>query len=239
MVARFIVPALLLPALMAAAPYDAPAVAATTLSFDSVGDTGRFGFSGIEGVAGTENVAAVLTLTLRARTANSFLLDYAISNDTGGSFDKATLLSFGFDIAQPLFSAVATGVYDRTGTGAVPGFGPVDLCVLAGGPAGVCNGNSNAGVKVGEAAGRGTLTLRLSTPSTSLELDNSFVRWGNVRSKRPDIKVPEGISEGLVLMEPAPEPATWAMMIAGFGLVGTALRQKPRSARKQVNRPGF
>jgi hypothetical protein len=27
--------------------------------------------------------------------------------------------------------------------------------------------------------------------------------------------------------DPIPEPATWAMLIAGFGLVGTAARRRP------------
>jgi hypothetical protein len=33
--------------------------------------------------------------------------------------------------------------------------------------------------------------------------------------------------------EPAPEPATWAMMLAGFAMVGGAARRRQRSARKQ------
>lgn len=226
MVARFIVPALLLPALMAAAPFDAPAVAATTLSFDTAGDEGRFGFSGLVGIAGTEDVAATLTLTLLSRTSNFFLLGYSISNDTAGSFDRATLTGFGFDIGQGLLASFATGDFNRVSSGTAPGFGSTDLCLMAGGPAGSCNGNGNAGVRLGGDPGTGSLLLLLSAPSASLELSNSFARWSSVRSKKANITANDAVSAGFALPEPAPEPGTWALMIAGFGLIGTALRRR-------------
>jgi hypothetical protein len=237
MVARFIVPALLLPALMAAAPFDARAIAATTLSFDSAGDVGRFGFSGLRGIDGTEDVAATLTLTLLGRTSNLFQFGYSLSNDTGGNFDRATITGFGFNIEQDLLAAVTTGEFDRSGRGAVPDFGTTDFCAMAGGPWGSCSSNTNAGVRLGEAPGTGTLTLWLAAPSASLDLSNSFVRWSSVRSKPDDIAVSSGVSDGFVPFEPAPEPATWAMMIAGFGLVGAALRRRPTETHKEVNDP--
>jgi hypothetical protein len=223
-VARFIVPALLLPALLAAAPFDGPAYAAATLSFEAAGDTGRFGFSGVDGVPGTTDVQALLTLTLLSRTASSFVFGYTIANDTAGSFDRGTLTTFGFDIAQDLRSANAAGSFTRTGKGQVPGFGPTDLCVMAAGPAGVCNGKFNSGVKLGAADGTGTLTLWLAAPSDSIDLSHGFVRWASVRSRPAGVNLDDGVSTGFVLPEPAPEPASWALMLAGFGLVGMGLR---------------
>jgi hypothetical protein len=237
MVARFIVPALLLPALMAAAPFDAPAVAATTLSFDSVGDTGGFGFRGLRGIDGTDDVGATLTLTLLSRTANLFSFGYSVSNDTGGNFDRATIVSFGFSLEQDLLTAITTGEFDRAGRGTVPGFGTTDFCAMAGGPWGSCTSNTNAGIRIDEAPGTGTLMLWLRAPSATIDLSDSFVRWSSVRSKPDDIAASSAISDGFTLLEPLPEPATWATMIMGFGLVGIALRRRAAEAPKELNDP--
>lgn len=36
------------------------------------------------------------------------------------------------------------------------------------------------------------------------------------------------------LFEPIPEPGTWAMLIAGFGLIGAAQRRRRRIARRSI-----
>lgn len=235
MVARFIVPALLLPVLMAASPFDAPAEAAAVLSFANAGDSGSFAFSGLKGIDGTEDVAATLSLTLLARTSSYFLLGYSLENDTGGNFDRATITGFGFDIEQPLYAGVSTGEFNRWGQGNVPGLGLRDFCANAGGPTGRCDTSSGAGVRLGEGPGTGTLMLLLSAPSGTIDLSNSFVRWSSVRSKPDDLYVNTAVSEGFLPFEPAPEPATWAMMIAGFGLVGAALRRREKTNRETID----
>jgi hypothetical protein len=40
---------------------------------------------------------------------------------------------------------------------------------------------------------------------------------------------PGGEIRGFLLPPPVPEPATWAMMLTGFGLIGTALRRRQRT----------
>jgi hypothetical protein len=58
--------------------------------------------------------------------------------------------------------------------------------------------------------------------------------------------LPEGISftsaSGVFLVPPTggvPEPASWAMLISGFGLVGAAARRRRRSAASQANDPSI
>ena len=62
--------------------------------------------------------------------------------------------------------------------------------------------------------GQGDTTIRVNTSNPSLD-DNIFLAAFI-------------INEGLVTV---PEPATWAMMIVGFGLVGFATRRRERMAR--------
>ncbi|WP_181160002.1 collagen-binding domain-containing protein [Sandaracinobacter neustonicus] len=63
---------------------------------------------------------------------------------------------------------------------------------------------------------------------------NSAIR-GTVVAK--DLQASSGVKMAafdgtdIGLADPAPEPATWAMMIAGFGLVGAALRRRERRGR--------
>ncbi|WP_380874318.1 hypothetical protein ACFB49_47180 [Sphingomonas sp. DBB INV C78] len=69
--------------------------------------------------------------------------------------------------------------------------------------------NSNGRILVTADAGQTIVGLRLSSSSNSFEVDNLAVT-------------------------PVPEPATWAMMLAGFGLVGAGLRSRRREATAQI-----
>ncbi len=54
--------------------------------------------------------------------------------------------------------------------------------------------------------------------------DGRIFRLGGQRSSLAALAVPTALS--------APEPASWAMLLAGFGLVGAALRRQARAARR-------
>jgi hypothetical protein len=54
------------------------------------------------------------------------------------------------------------------------------------------------------------------TPTTSLDLNQN------------------GFSNGLIIGNGVPEPATWAMMLLGFGTVGFTLRRRRRALMPQV-----
>jgi hypothetical protein len=57
------------------------------------------------------------------------------------------------------------------------------------------------------------------------------VQAHGLRSSGTGVLLPAGLVEGgqLAFLASVPEPATWAMMIAGFGFVGTAARRRQRS----------
>lgn len=78
-----------------------------------------------------------------------------------------------------------------------------------------------------------------SLDAISLDGSNSRV-WGGIHfSYDRDAGLAAGTriarwELGQTAFNPVPEPATWAMMIAGAGLVGTALRRRRRIAREAV-----
>jgi hypothetical protein len=227
LVAKATVPVLLLPAALAAALSSSRVEAATSLTFAPGGlQQGWFEFTGINGKTGTEDIAARLSLTLLKSDAKSFTFGYVIANRTGGDFTGARLFGFGFDLDSDLKSASATGPYDRIASGNMPGFGPVDVCLLAGGNGKNCAQAGKEGLLIGDEPGEGSFTLVLPKAVTALTLSNSFVRWEGLKAEDPKIKG-SGFSSGTALeMLPLPEPASWTMMIAGFGLVGASFRRR-------------
>jgi hypothetical protein len=56
-----------------------------------------------------------------------------------------------------------------------------------------------------------------------VELSNFAVRYQSITGAQGGNS---GIGVGTPSVDAVPEPATWAMMIGGFGLVGGALRRR-------------
>ncbi|WP_309643094.1 FxDxF family PEP-CTERM protein [Phenylobacterium sp.] len=96
----------------------------------------------------------------------------------------------------------------------------------------------------------GATLLATTTFTTTAEPIDSFagVTWGDLSYSRLSYAVgpgsysftitgdgaagvPAGFGVRLDASSAVPEPATWAMMIAGFGLVGGALRQRKATAQ--------
>ena len=74
-------------------------------------------------------------------------------------------------------------------------------------------------------AGTGDCQQSFGQPQSVVTLSNLYVRWQESHVKK-DIPQEAVLSMTAVSPEPAPEPATWALFIAGFGAVGFALRRK-------------
>lgn len=226
MVARFIIPALLLPAMMAAQPFQSSAHAATGIGFGWGAITSHtYDFAGLEGHEGTDDAAARLTLTLFATTPGLFVFSYNVENLAGGDFDRARLSGFGFDADPNAAWASSTGGFTHVSTGTVnPGFS-TRLCFNASG--GGCNSNGNAGLSIGQRPASGLLAIGFSQPQDIVTLSNAYVRWQGLRSREHEMNNAAAISHvSAEMFEPAPEPATWTMMIAGFGLIGASVRRQ-------------
>ena len=74
-------------------------------------------------------------------------------------------------------------------------------------------------------------SLTTSTGNSTRNI-NDQNKWGNLWLIGSDWTNSDGKIDGFKLnnLEVVPEPATWAMMICGFGFVGAAMRRKTRQA---------
>jgi hypothetical protein len=71
--------------------------------------------------------------------------------------------------------------------------------------------------------------------ATGLLFSRGTLRFGMV-DERP-VGIFNGTVEGRLVAPAIPEPATWAMMVAGFGLVGGALRRRGGFSGRPGHRP--
>lgn len=215
-----------------------PAAAVTSLSFAAPG-TQSVQFNGFtEKGAPLDGLAGRLDLTLVSVDGGKAQFDYALVNLSGGAIDTARISLFGFDVAG-LKSATASGDFAGVGAGNVPMLGFADVCFSAG-KGGNCAGGGGAGIWGGEAA-TGSFTLNYADTGLPLVLDNLFVRYQSIASTEFGIKGGSGIGVGTVWQDgggiggAVPEPATWGLMIAGFGLVGASLRRRKSAMQRVMN----
>lgn len=84
---------------------------------------------------------------------------------------------------------------------------------------GQCTGNGG-GLTYGE-DGAGTLTLNFTLAQSAIDFSNLYVRYQSIAA--PGLTSDSAVG---VPVTAVPEPGTWALMIAGFGLMGAALRSR-------------
>ncbi len=234
-VARLVLPLLIAPALAVATTAATPAHA--VVLFQSPGTTHQLAFDGLTDsagvqIAGTGALDALVTLRLTATDGFTWRFNYEVRNQAGTGFDRARITGFGFDVGNPDPRSIsATGTFAKVGSGVVGGGFDTDYCFMTAGNG--CNTNSNAGIRPLEPAA-GTFQLSYANRQTMVELSNLYVRWQGSQVDKalpPRIETP-AISVGWMETDPAPEPAAWAMMILGFGLVGAVARRRSAPARK-------
>jgi hypothetical protein len=228
MVARFLIPALVALALMAMGPFAAPARAAVsfglgqpasqTLTFEGLMNPADF-----SQVAGTDQLDAKLTLSLFQASGNIWYFAYKVENQASGAFGKARINGFGFNVDHAVTGSLSSGMFDREGSGQVTASYATDLCFMSAGT-GDCQQSTGGGLKAGDST-TGWFRLSFGQPQSVVTLSNLYVRWQESHVKK-DIPQEAVLSMTAISPEPAPEPATWALFIAGFGAVGFALRRK-------------
>lgn len=206
----------------------APASAAVTMnntgSYTFTGTSGGQAVINFDGYGGTSpavipGLSSVLTLTFQSLVGTLATFAYTLQNTS--SVSGATVTSFGFN-TDPNITANGSSVSGAfTGLGMNDnfpvGFGNVEVCATNGN---VCTGsNPNGGIGQGT-TGMGTLALNFSSaPTGGITLDNFVDRYQsfNVNGVQSAIGRPTGA---------VPEPATWAMMLVGFGLLGGVMRRR-------------
>lgn len=203
--------------------------AATAVSLDATNPfswTNNYnGFSGSGGPS-IPGLTSQITFSFLGTVGTTYQFSYTMTNTSSAPIDAARLTIFGFNTDPDLatVNGATTGagdLFNVISSGQQPnGLSAIDVCFKDSGPTNNCTGASN-GLAIG-AATSGTFNLNFSNLPAKLILSDFSVRYQGIDSRT--LQITDGSASGV----PAgvPEPAAWAMMLAGFGLVGSALRRR-------------
>lgn len=202
----------------AAISFAAPAGAAVVVGSGDAGTEYVINYTGQVGGSTEAGISALLKLTFTGISGNSYNFSYDLTNT---SSLESRLRSFGFDTDPNISGAAASGVYDNVeyNNNFPESFGTVDVCFRADG-GNVCTGGPNGLAEGANAIG--TLSLTFGSAQESISLDRFVTRFQSIEGSNYGNS---GIGVGTPV--PAvPEPATWALMLAGFGAIGWGMRRR-------------
>jgi hypothetical protein len=174
--------------------------------------------------------SATLVMDLTGNSGGLFTFAYSLTNTSNLALNpEADITSFGFeDIGVTALDGDAlTGFFTNLilgGQGPGP-FNSIDVCLNnSNGQGNGCSGPNGVST-----VGSGTFSLQYDSALTSLVLGQFGVRYQSTGLDG------EGSGTGTEIPPPGvPEPATWAMMLLGFGAVGYAVRRRRRTHLPQV-----
>ena len=224
-------------AIVAGAASSASAV--TTLMWSSTADVGKTQTVSFDGQYGASvnkktvatplaGLSSTLALTLTKVSGKDWTFDYAVDNTSLAPVVASKVSVFGFDSLGKISGGSSTGAFGKSGSGSVPLLGQTaEICFRFSGSD--CTGG-NSGLAIDDAVSTGSLTLRFEKATPLANLSNFFVRYAAVTNADKSINNVNGTSGDAMLMtdnvDSVPEPASWAMMITGFGLIGGAMRRR-------------
>ncbi len=166
----------------------------------------------------------VFTGATNGNTTYNF--SYTLTNDSSVA---SRLRSFGFDVTAggSVSGGSAGGAYANVGfnDNFPEGVGTLDICFRANG-GNNCTGGPN-GLTQGQ-VGVGTFSIDFAAATSSITLDNFTTRYQSINPAINNSTSGVGIGS----MGGVPEPATWGMLIFGFGAIGGAMRRRPSASRK-------
>lgn len=172
--------------------------------------------SGLVGTTGT--IVFNFLNTNAAGTLWNF--SYSVDNTSVAPSSMSELSAFGFDTSiKPASATSGTGTFAAgVNTGNFNGLGSRSVCLYAGPN---CNGGASNGVGVADAPATGTFSVSFASGTRALTLSNFVARWQSTGADG------RGSASGPgTIAAPVPEPATWAMMLLGFGIVGWSMRKR-------------
>lgn len=178
--------------------------------------------------AGSDGMFAKITFELASFTANSFTFNYRIINQSTAPAANARLGQLGFDVTPGALGnntnngrfTLADGASDYfqiagNNNGNFNGLGGREVCLSV---ANNCNGGGNDGILSGLANSKvGQLIFTYAGTQNEITFGRFVTRWQAGQNGA-------SASGGSTMI--VPEPATWAMMIGGFGMMGAAFRRR-------------
>lgn len=222
-----------LAALALSAALAAPAAAAlplvstpVTLAYTDLGSTFGFNFNGyidetLQSVLSARAIFRLSSVSVDKKTW-SFAID-ELKNTSGDAITGSRLSVFAFNVDPNLISASSTGPFTTIGYNKnIPQFGGqtnFDVCFRAGGNGNTCAAGAGQGILKGDSE-TGAFVLNFANAVSTLKLDNFVVRYQSIDG--PGFQGQSGVGTATTV----PEPGSWAMMIAGFGLSGAAMRRR-------------
>jgi hypothetical protein len=192
---------------------------ATVTSSTNIGDNFSIDFDGSENGSVIPGVTSTLKLTFAGISGSNYLFDYLLTNTSSAPATSSSVTSFGFDIDPNalLTSSSVDGAFQVVSSGTVSQGYSLEMC-FKNGQNNNCSGGTN-GITMGN-AGSGTISLGFSSLPDQITLGNYLVRYQQVNGSGSGIGTP---------VAAVPEPATWALMLLGFGAIGATMRRQRKT----------
>ena len=206
---------------------------AASLLFDNAGDSYTVDFQGGENGSDIAGLTGQLTLTLANLIgSDNFVFDYTLRNTASNPVTAARISVFGFDLAPSFLvaSVISGSVFDGFSSGSMSGGISVGGCLTAG--PNCAGGGGGGGVLIGNSTS-GRFSFVTLTGTGMLTLSNLHLRGQSIDAPTLDIRGGGALYnpiEGGGGNNAVPEPATWAMMLLGFGAIGATIRHRRRLA---------
>lgn len=160
----------------------------------------------------------------------TYNFQYQISNTSSAPITASRVSMFGFNTNPNLVAsgASSTGIFGKQGYNSnVPNIGDIEVCFHdRNGNSTNCAGGSGGGVDLGQMSTLGTFSLKFAGTPAVINLSDFYVRYQSIEGAG---NVTSAVGQPGTPTSPVPEPATWLMMLAGFGIVGAAMRRRNSS----------
>jgi PEP-CTERM motif len=174
------------------------------------------------------NAGGVLLYHDRYVAGNGSTAAAALPGGSAINFVRATLSTINVQTAvNPVISGPGGTITDTTldgGNSSTHGFATL-ASLPTGATAILNNGTSGNVVDFFYKQGAGSVYY------SSIPLDFYLSGGGSNGASFRNIYTPNVIAQAATLAAPVPEPATWALMLGGFGIMGGALRRRRQSVK--------
>ena len=204
-------------------------VSANIVSYDGTnynpGDVIGISFTGQSGGLPVAGLSADLSLTfLSVDASGDYLFSWVLTN-TSTLNPLSEVTAFGFNTDPNITGATVTGSFTNTSSGSISNGFFVEFCAT-GGP--TCAGGASTGDGVGGGSFAGNLTLLFAgaTDPGTVTLSQPIVRFQSTGAN--------GQGSAIGVPTVVPEPATWAMLLIGFGAVGYSIRRRRKTVLAQL-----